>query len=109
MDGWLGMALYGVKAGREYDVGAGEGVSADSIASEEATVGSRYVNGESHLSPGSGPGSRKSRSGSDVGGEELALEDERADAPVDADGGAENVNASEGGGQEGSAEEAARG
>jgi hypothetical protein len=98
MDGWLGMALYGVKAGMEYDVGAGEVVSADSVASEKATVGSRYVNGESHLSPGSGSGSRKSRSGSDVGGEEFALEDERADAPFDAAGGA----------QEGSAEEAAR-
>jgi hypothetical protein len=110
--GWLGMALYGVKAGMEYDVGAGEGVSADNIASAKATVGSRFVTGESHSSPGSvsvsvsvsgsnsgsNSGSRKSRSGSDVEVEEFALEDERADASFDAAGGT----------QEGSAEEAAR-
>jgi hypothetical protein len=104
--GWLGMALYGVKAGREYDVGAGEGMSADNMAIAKATVGSRSVTGESHSSPGSvsvsvsgsNSGSRKSRSGSDVEVEEFALEDERADAPFDAAGGA----------QEGSAEEAAR-
>jgi hypothetical protein len=99
MGGWLGMAMYSVNAGREYEVGDGESVSADSVASAKVTVGSRSVTGESHSSPVSGSSSisRKSLPDSDVGVEELALEDERADGPVDATGGAQNINASEGG------------